>query len=191
MNICVYGAASGLIDKCFIDAAEQLGREMAKHGHSLVYGGGGDGVMGGVARGVHECGGTVIGIAPSFFNVDGMLFDNCTELVRTETMRSRKELMEKRSDAFIMAPGGIGTFDEFFEMLTLKQLSRHTKAIAVYNINGYFDDLLKFINHAMDEKFIKRECEELYSVYDNPNDIIAYLEAYKPVDINMFKFRGV
>ena len=191
MNICVYGAASNLIDKCFIDAAEQLGREMAKHGHTLVYGGGGDGVMGGVARGVSECGGTVIGIAPSFFNVDGMLFDNCTELVRTDTMRSRKELMEKRSDAFIMAPGGIGTFDEFFEMLTLKQLSRHTKAIAVYNINGYFDDLLKFISHAMDEKFIKRECEELFSVYDNPEDIIAYLESYKPIDINMFKFRGV
>ena len=147
--------------------------------------------MGGVARGVHECGGTVIGIAPSFFNVDGMLFDNCTELVRTETMRSRKELMEKRADAFIMAPGGIGTFDEFFEMLTLKQLSRHTKAIAIYNINGYFDDLLKFINHAMDEKFIKRECEELYSVYDSPADILTYLEEYKPVDINMFKFRGV
>ena len=191
MNICVYGAASSLIDKCFIDAAEQLGREMAKRGHSLVYGGGGDGVMGGVARGVHECGGTVIGIAPSFFNVDGMLFDNCTEIVRTETMRSRKELMEKRADAFIMAPGGIGTFDEFFEMLTLKQLSRHTKAIAIYNINGYFDDLLKFINHAMDEKFIKRECEELYSVYDSPADILTYLEEYKPVDINMFKFRGV
>ena len=191
MNICVYGAASNLIDKSFIEASENLGYKMAQRGHALVYGAGAQGVMGGTARGVECGGGKIIGIAPSFFNVDGMIFENCTELVRTETMRSRKELMEKRSDAFIMAPGGIGTFDEFFEMLTLKQLSRHTKAMAIYNINGYFDDFINFIRHAMDENFIKKECEELYRVFDDIDEMLDYIEGYKPVDLNILRFRNI
>ncbi len=191
MNICVYGAASNLIDKSFIEASENLGYKMAQRGHALVYGAGAQGVMGGTARGVERGGGKIIGIAPSFFNVDGMIFENCTELVRTETMRSRKELMEKRSDAFIMAPGGIGTFDEFFEMLTLKQLSRHTKAMAIYNVNGYFDDFINFIRHAMDENFIKKECEELYRVFDNIDEMLDYIEGYKPVDLNILRFRNI
>ena len=191
MNICVYGAASNLIDKSFIEASENLGYKMAQRGHALVYGAGAQGVMGGTARGVERGGGKIIGIAPSFFNVDGMIFENCTELVRTETMRSRKELMEKRSDAFIMAPGGIGTFDEFFEMLTLKQLSRHTKAMAIYNINGYFDDFINFIRHAMDENFIKKECEELYRVFDDIDEMLDYIEGYKPVDLNILRFRNI
>ncbi len=191
MNICVYGAASNLIDKSFIEASENLGYKMAQRGHALVYGAGAQGVMGGTARGVERGGGKIIGIAPSFFNVDGMIFENCTELVRTETMRSRKELMEKRSDAFIMAPGGIGTFDEFFEMLTLKQLSRHTKAMAIYNVNGYFDDFINFIRHAMDENFIKKECEELYRVFDNIDEMLDYIEGYKPIDLNILRFRNI
>lgn len=191
MNICVYGAASNLIDKSFIEASENLGYKMAQRGHALVYGAGAQGVMGGTSRGVERGGGKIIGIAPSFFNVDGMIFENCTELVRTETMRSRKELMEKRSDAFIMAPGGIGTFDEFFEMLTLKQLSRHTKAMAIYNINGYFDDFINFIRHAMDENFIKKECEELYRVFDDIDEMLDYIEGYKPVDLNILRFRNI
>lgn len=191
MNICVYGAASNLIDKSFIESSENLGYKMAQRGHALVYGAGAQGVMGGTARGVERGGGKIIGIAPSFFNVDGMIFENCTELVRTETMRSRKELMEKRSDAFIMAPGGIGTFDEFFEMLTLKQLSRHTKAMAIYNVNGYFDDFINFIRHAMDENFIKKECEELYRVFDNIDEMLDYIEGYKPVDLNILRFRNI
>lgn len=191
MNICVYGAASNLIDKSFIKASENLGYKMAQRGHALVYGAGAQGVMGGTSRGVERGGGKIIGIAPSFFNVDGMIFENCTELVRTETMRSRKELMEKRSDAFIMAPGGIGTFDEFFEMLTLKQLSRHTKAMAIYNINGYFDDFINFIRHAMDENFIKKECEELYRVFDDIDEMLDYIEGYKPVDLNILRFRNI
>ncbi|MDD6735823.1 MAG: TIGR00730 family Rossman fold protein [Clostridiales bacterium] len=191
MNICVYGASSDLIDKSFIEAAEDLGREMAKRGHALIYGAGAGGVMGGTARGVAEGGGKIIGIAPSFFNVDGMIYENCTELIRTETMRSRKELMEQRSDAFIMAPGGIGTFDEFFEMLTLKQLSRHTKAMTVLNVNGYFDDLMKFIKHAIKENFIKQECEELYKVFEDPGKLLDYIEDYKPVDMNILRFKDV
>ena len=90
---------------------------MADRGHNLVYGAGGQGLMGAVARGVHEKNGNIVGVVPSFFNVDGVLFGDCNELIFTETMRERKQIMEDRSDAFIMTPGGIGTFEEFFEIL--------------------------------------------------------------------------
>ena len=191
MKICVYGASSNTIDKIYIEASENLGREIANRGHSLVYGAGAEGVMGGTARGVAENGGEIIGIAPSFFNVDGMIYDHCTELIRTDTMRSRKKLMEETSDAFVMAPGGIGTFDEFFEILTLKQLSRHTKAIVIYNVNEYFDDLLNLINRAIKENFVKNACSELYTVLNTPKDVLDYLESYVPVDLNILKFKNI
>ncbi len=191
MNICVYGASSNLIDKSFIDAIEKLGYDMAKRGHTLVFGAGAEGVMGASARGVKAGGGKVIGIAPGFFNVDGMIFEECDELVRPETMRQRKKMLEDRADAFIMAPGGIGTFDEFFEILTLKQLSRHTKAIAVYNVNGYFDDLLKMMEKAIETNFVKEECKDLYRVFDDAEEMLEYLEEYKPVDLDILNFKNI
>ena len=191
MNICVYGASSNIIDKSFITAVEELGKKMAQRGHTLVYGAGAEGVMGASARGMTAGGGKIIGITPSFFNVDGMIYDKCTELIRTETMRQRKQLMEEKSVAFIMAPGGIGTFDEFFEILTLKQLSRHTKAIAIFNIDGYYDSLLALMQRAIDEKFIREECLELYKVFDNPDKMLDYIENYVPVDLNIIHLKNI
>lgn len=191
MNICVYGASSNDIDKSFIKAAENLGKKMAERSHALIYGAGGGGVMGGTARGVKSGGGKVIGIVPSFFNVDGMLYDKCDELIKTATMRERKKLMEEKSDAFIMAPGGIGTFDEFFEMLTLKQLSRHTKAIVIFNVNGYFDNLITFIEHAISENFIKPKCRELYSVFSDIDSMLDYIEGYVEKDLNILNFKNI
>ncbi len=191
MKICVYGASSNTINQSYIKAAEALGAEIAKRGHTLVYGAGGEGVMGGTARGAADNGGEVVGIAPAFFNVDGMIFDRCTELVRTDTMRSRKKMMEDRSDAFVMAPGGIGTFDEFFEILTLKQLSRHAKAIVIYNVNNYFDNLLALMERAIKDEFVMEECAELYTVLSTPEEVLDYLESYIPVDINMMNFKNV
>ena len=125
MNICVYGASSDAIDPRFLAAGEALGREMARRGHGLIFGGGGHGLMGAVARGMTQGGGSITGIAPRFFNVDGVLYDGCTEFLYTETMRERKALMESKADAFVMTPGGIGTYEEFFEILTLRQLGQH------------------------------------------------------------------
>ena len=133
MVICVYGASSDTIHPDFLKAGEALGSAMARRGHSLVFGGGGHGLMGAVARGVASSGGSITGVAPRFFNVDGVLFDGCTEFVYTDTMRERKAIMEERADAFLMTPGGIGTFEEFFEILTLRQLGRHNKPISVLN----------------------------------------------------------
>lgn len=191
MNICVYGASSNDIDKSFITASENLGRKMAKRSHTLIYGAGALGVMGGVARGVTASGGKVVGIVPRFFNVDGILYDKCDEMVKTSTMRERKQIMEEKSDAFIMAPGGIGTFDEFFEMLTLKQLSRHTKAIAVFNVNGYFDSLITLMENAVSENFIKPECLELYSVFSDIDAMLDYIESYIGKDLNILKFKNI
>ncbi len=191
MNICVYGASSNLIDKSFKDASKKLGYEIAKRGHTLIFGAGAEGVMGASAKGAAEAGGKIVGIAPAFFNVDGMIFEGCTELIRPETMRDRKKMLEDKSDAFIMAPGGIGTFDEFFEILTLKQLSRHTKAIAIYNVNNYFGDLLNLMKRAIEDEFVKEECLELYEVFEDSSELLDYLESYKAVDLDILKFKNV
>lgn len=191
MNICIYGASSSDIDKSFITATENLGKAMAKRSHTLIFGAGAEGVMGAAARGVTSGGGKVIGIAPGFFNVDGILYDKCDKLIRTVTMRERKQLLEENSDAFIMAPGGIGTLDEFFEILTLKQLSRHTKALAIFNVNGYFDDLISLMEHAISENFIKSKCRELYKVFSDIDEMLDYIEGYVPTDLNILNFKNV
>lgn len=189
MNICVYGASSDLIDQEFIIQGEALGEEMARHGHSLVFGGGAHGLMGAVARGVSRENGKIIGVAPSFFNVDGVLFDKCTEFIYTETMRERKQTMENLSDAFIMTPGGIGTFEEFFEILTLKQLAQHNKPIAVLNTCGYFDDISSLMNNAARKSFMKDETLELYKFFTDCNELLDYIESYSETarDIHSLK----
>ncbi len=179
MNICIYGASSNKIDLSFITKAEDLGEKLAKRGHALVFGGGTNGLMGAVARGFSKSQGKVIGIAPSFFNVDGVLYDKCQEFIYPETMRKRKELMEQMSDAFIMTPGGVGTFDEFFEILTLKQLGLHSKPIAIFNINGYFNSLISTLNYAVETEFMDNRTTELCPAFEDIDELINYIENYK------------
>lgn len=192
MRICVYGASSTLIDNSYIEHGEELGRVMAEHGHGLVFGGGTNGLMGAVARGIHSVGNCeIIGIAPSFFNVDGILYENCTEFIYPETMRERKKMMDEMSDAFIVTPGGIGTFDEFFEILTLKQLGRHNKPIAILNTNGYYDHLKAFLQNSIDEKFMSEECNKLIFISDDCEKLIGYIEHYNPEDTPVNKFKAI
>ena len=179
MRICIYGASSTLIDPKYIEETELLGEVLASEGHGLVFGGGTEGLMGAAARGFSRKGGEIIGIAPTFFlNVDGILYDQCTEFIYTETMRERKQLMEEKSDAFIVTPGGIGTFEEFFEILTLKQLGRHAKPILIYNVMGYFDSMKAMMEDAIEKKFMKDTCRELYTFVDTPEAVIDYLQKY-------------
>ena len=191
MKLCVYGAASSIIDKSFIDAGEQLGQEMAKRGHSLVFGGGRNGMMGAVARGVAYNKGHRLGISPKYFEENNaeISFLECTEFIHTETMRERKRLLDESSEAFIITPGGIGTFDEFFEILTLKQLGRHNKAIVIFNINGYYDNLLKMMQYSIDEKFITEDCVNLYKVTSTVEETLEYIEKYDPTDIDLSKVK--
>lgn len=179
MNICLYGASSNTIDKEYIQKVEELGRMMVERGHNLVFGGGAQGLMGAAARGVFEKKGQILGVAPKFFEVDGVLFKDCTEFIYTDTMRERKRIMEENSDVFIVTPGGMGTFEEFFEILTLKQLGRHCKAIVIYNVCGFYDSMEKMMQEAMDKNFIKPECRELYEIFDDAEEMLDYIENYK------------
>lgn len=191
MRICVYGAASNEIDKSYIEAGESLGKEMGARGHSLVFGGGATGLMGAVARGIEKENGEIIGVSPSFFNVDGILFDRCSEMIFTDTMRERKQIMEEKSDAFIITVGGIGTFEEFFEILTLRSLDRHKKPIAILNTNGYYDHLIQFLENGVKENFLKAENLELFFVSDSYTEVLDYIESYKDTEDKIEKTRFV
>ncbi len=191
MNICVYGASSDSIDEVYISAVEALGEELARRGHTLIFGAGGSGCMGASARGAARAHGKIIGIVPDFFEVDGFLYEHCTELLKTDTMRERKRMLEEYADAFIVAPGGIGTFDEFFEVLTLKQLNRHSKAIAVFNANGYYDDMEKLLNKVVDENFAKRDTLELVRFFDSIDEIFDYIENYKAKEFSVEEMKHI
>lgn len=183
MNVCVFGAASNEIDKSYISAAEKLGEELANRGHSLIFGAGKNGLMGAVARGVHKVNGKIYGVIPSFFRDESIekIFDKCTELIFTETMAQRKAKMEELADAFIIVPGGIGTLEEFFQVLTLKQLGRHTKPIVIYDINGYYKMLGDFLKISAKEGFIRDDCKVLYGHSTSPEDAISYIENDKQI----------
>jgi len=177
MRICVYGAASNDIDPAYLQAGYDLGLTMAQRGHTLVFGGGETGLMGAVARGMTAGGGEIIGVAPRFFDVEGVLYQKCTEMIYTETMRERKSIMEDRAEAFIMTPGGIGTFEEFYEILTLRQLGRHNKPIAILNTNDYYHPLMEMQERAMEQGFLRRECQSLCAWFDEPAQLLDYLES--------------
>lgn len=191
MKICIYGASSNAIDKSFIDAGELLGNVIAQSNHTVVFGGGAAGLMGAVARGAYKSNGEIIGICPSFFNVDGALFSDCTQMIYTETMRERKQLLDEMSDAFIITPGGIGTFDEFFEIYTLRQLATHKKPIVIYNTNGYYNPLIDMLNNAIDKNFMPKTNMDLLFVSDKPQEIISYIENYNPADYEAAEFKFI
>ena len=191
MNIAVYGAASSLIDDSYKNAGIELGRKIAEKGHGLVFGGGANGMMGATAKGVYEKGGYILGVVPSFFKEANaeVSFKNCTDYIYTDTMRERKREMEEHCDVFIITPGGIGTLDEFFEILTLKQLGRHNKAIVIYNINGFFDEIADALYKMAKEEFITQDCADLCKVFTDVDEMLKYIEEYDPTDIDISKVK--
>lgn len=187
MKICVYGASSTAIDKIYIEKVEKLGELMAERGHSLVFGGGANGLMGAVARGICSKNGYVMGVIPKFFEkIDAELeYKRCDVLIRPDTMRERKQIMEDNADGFIMVPGGIGTFEEFFEILTLKQLRQLDKPLVVYNIEGYYDEMLKMMSASIDKCFIRENVNELYKVFTDLDEMLNYIENYKGTTLSV------
>lgn len=180
MNICVFGASGRELEAGYYAEAECFGALLAQRGHTLVFGGGREGLMGAAARGAHENGGAVIGIVPKFFDEPGIIYEHCSELVFTETMRERKQLMEERSEACVVLPGGIGTFEEFFEMLTLKQLGRSDRAIAVLNTMGYYEPMQRMLERTARGRFMSRACLELYAMVSTPEEALDYIASYVP-----------
>lgn len=192
MVVALYGASSRELEQVYYDAAFEMGAELARRGHTMVFGGGTSGLMGAAARGVSSEGGRLVGVAPKFFDEPGILFEGCTEMVFTETMSERKKYMEDVSDAFVTLPGGIGTFEEFFEALTLKQLGRHAKAMAILNVNGYYTELDAMMRRSVREKFTPADGYALYATFTEPKETVDYIEGYvaEPEDIWKTKIFG-
>ncbi len=179
MNITLYGAASNRIHEEYVKAAEELGLEMAKRGHAMVFGAGSTGLMGAAARGMHKGGGRIIGITPHFMHELEPVSELCTELIATETMAERKSLMEEKADAFIIVPGGVGTLDEFYQILTLRVLGRMEKPIILYNTNGFWNSTLAVIKEGVDKGFITPDALMDFSLCDTPREVFDVLEMQK------------
>lgn len=186
MKICVYGAASSKIDEKYVNDVYNLAKYLGERGHSLVFGAGALGLMGAAARGFKDAGAKVFGVIPKFFEENGFegIFYDADELHFTETMAERKQMMEDECDAFIIVPGGIGTFEEFFQVLTLKQLGRHKKAIVVYNSFGYYDELERIMEETIKKGFVNEECRKIYKIVDTAKEVSDYLENYDSADVN-------
>lgn len=192
MKICVYGASSKTIDSIYTDAAERIGELIGERNHTLVFGGGASGVMGATALGAKNSKAKeILGIAPRFFDVDGLLSPCCTDFIYTEDMHERKKLFEEISDAFIIAPGGIGTYDELFELLTLKQLAVHNKAIVILNVNGCYDTLYALLEELIKGNFMKDKSRDIYKFVTTPEEAFEYIENYKPLDLPVTAFKAI
>lgn len=189
-NICVYGASSAHLKSCYYDAAFDLGEKAAQKGWGVVYGGGDTGVMGAAARGVVSKGGKLIGVAPEFMTDWGVLFSGCTELIITKDMRERKKTMEELSDAFIVMPGGFGTLEEYYEILTAKTLGLHSKPIALVNINGIWDGIAAAAHRLKEEMFTNEECVNASRLCGSVDEAISYIqsEGEKPVANREMKY---
>ena len=187
MRICVFGASGDEIDPVYIEKTYELGRTLAKRGHTMVFGGGAHGLMGAAARGAYAENGAIVGVAPRFFDIPGVLFEHCAEFVWPESMRDRKKYMEDHSDAFIVVPGGIGTYEEFFEVLTLKQLARHAKPIVLYNVKGFFDPLVRLIEDGAAAGFVRKQTRELFSLTSDPEEALRLAEEGE-MDVDTIRF---
>lgn len=176
MNLCVYCSSSDKLEPRFYDAADELGREMAKRGHALVYGGGSVGIMGRIARALHAHGGRVVGVIPSFLRTMELSYEAADELIVTDDMRQRKAEMERRADAFVILPGGLGTLEELAEILVLKVLKQTHKPLVIFNQDGFYDPLLVFFDHLCEHRFASASCRQLYAVARSVDEVFEALE---------------
>lgn len=184
MNLTVYCSSSNRIDEAYQDAAKRLGTLIGRQGHTLVYGGGDVGLMGTLARATHEHGGRVFGVIPKALRaVEGVAYEVADELVETQTMQERKTLMFNLAHAFLVLPGGFGTLEELMEVLTLKQLGYHDKALVLVNTNGFYEPLLALFEHFYTERFARERYRTLYYVADTPEDALAYVARYEPAHL--------
>src|SRR5262245_11008481 len=178
-TVCVFCGSSSGSDPVYAEAARRLGAVLAARGLNLVYGGGHVGLMGVVADAVLAAGGKVVGVINRALVEKELAHHGLTELIVVETMHQRKALMSERADAFVALPGGFGTLDELFEILTWRQLGMHDKPIGLLNVAGYFDPLLSWIAHSVGERFVKEKHRELLLIADDPERLVELLQSYR------------
>ncbi|MCK5931768.1 MAG: TIGR00730 family Rossman fold protein [Fulvimarina manganoxydans] len=177
-SICVYCGSSSGRDPSYVAEGRALGRAIAEADWRLVYGGGTKGIMGAVAKGVKEAGGSVTGIIPRFLidmEATERELEGLDELIVTENMHERKHLMFERSDGFVALPGGIGTLEELVEIMTWSQLGRHEKPIVIANLNGFWEPFSRLVEHMAEEGFLHRASQVRPLVIDETDDIVTAL----------------
>lgn len=176
-TVCVYCGSGPGTNPAYLQAADTLGRDLARAGVGLVYGGGGLGLMGQTARAVLAHGGRVTGIIPQFLSEKERMLKDVQESIVTIDMHERKKLMYERSDAFVALPGGIGTLEELVEQLTWAQLGRHTKPIILANIDKFWDPFLELLAHMRDEAFIRSGLSVRFVTVSRAEDIVPAIMA--------------
>lgn len=179
-SVCVYCGSSPGKDAAYLQAARALGGEIARRGLTLVYGGSIVGLMGEVARAALEGGGRVIGVIPRSMAEQEIAFMELCELEQVDSMHERKARMAELADGFVSLPGGFGTFEELFEILTWLQLGLHAKPSGLLNIAGYYDHLLQFLRHTVSQGFVHPAHLDMLMVSQDPADLLDRLNAYQP-----------
>ena len=178
--VCVFCGSSPGARPAHRDAAEALGRVLAAQGRTLVYGGGNVGLMGIIADAALGGGGRVIGVIPQHLVAREVAHTGLTDLRSVNSMHERKQLMADLADTFVLLPGGLGSLEEFFEVWTWGQLGLHGKPYGLLNVDGYFDRLLEFLDHAVAERFVREEHRGLLLVDDDPERLLARLDRHTP-----------
>ena len=179
-RICVFLGSSGGLRPDYTEAARQLGRELVRRNLGLVYGGANLGLMKILADTVLAEGGEVIGVIPQVLVEKEIAHQGLTELRVVGLMHERKAMMADLADGFIALPGGLGTFEEFFEVLTWAQLGLHAKPCGLLDVCGYFSHLIEFLDHAVDERFLRQENRDLLIWATEPSKLLDLFETYRP-----------
>jgi len=182
-SLAVFCASSDGNDSQILDAAFEVGMKMAQNQIRLIYGGSKLGLMGQVAKGVMENGGKVTGVIPEFLKTKEVVHTNLDKLITTQDMHERKLTMNELSNAFIALPGGFGTFEELFEIVTWAQLGLHRKPIGLLNINGFYDDLIHMLDKMTAKALLKQDNLDILLVSDNFDELLDKMQNYesKPV----------
>jgi uncharacterized protein (TIGR00730 family) len=178
-TVCVYCGSSDMMSDEYLQSARQMGAAIARRSLVLAYGAGCTGMMGAVADGALETGGEVIGVIPEMFTTPTLMHNGLSRLEIVDSMHARKQRLVDISDAFIALPGGYGTFEELFEVLTWAQIGLHSKPVGLLNTKHYFDPLLSAIEHARTEGFIYAEHRSLFVCDDQPDSLLDKLVQYQ------------
>ena len=174
-SVCVYCGSRNGVSPAYAEVARTVGHWIGKHQGQLVYGGGNNGLMGLVAQATAQAGGRVVGIIPKALQSHENTRTACDEVHVVDTMHERKRMMAERADVFLALPGGIGTFEEFFEVWTWRQLGYHDKPVGLLNTEGYYDGLLAFAQHSVTQGFLSDWQLDLIKCHDQPETLLQEL----------------
>lgn len=183
-KICIFASSSNSIDEIYTKEAEKTAELLAKKGYNLIFGGGSIGLMGVSATVFKKYNREVISVIPKALNLEDVVFKKSDKIIETDTLNQRKAIMEELADAFVVLPGGFGTVEELMEVITLKQLRYHTKPIAILNTKKFYNNLLKQLETIYKKNFTHKIYKKIYFVAQKPDEIIDYLDNYKPETFN-------